>query len=205
MKARVALGWAIGTLLLAGLACQTGQILTPEEATARALATAEAPVGTPVTIASSTEFQAGQVVEFSSKEFLVPIYEKPGDTSAFYFATRGDEATIVKSQQYEGETWYFVKSVGVEGWVPGNELKARQGEAAGEGPQPGDTAYLTGKGYLINLMESAGSKRIVAGQERGVEVTILEIVRVEDTLWYKIEAPTGVGWVPKENITSEAP
>jgi hypothetical protein len=46
---------------------------------------------------------------------------------------------------------------------------------------------------------------MIAGQERGVEVTIIEIAEHEGEWWYKIDAPTGEGWVPAENITADAP
>jgi hypothetical protein len=74
-----------------------------------------------------------------------------------------------------------------------------------EGPQIDDTVYLTGKSFLISLLSEPGSRRMIAGQERGAKVTIIEIIEHEGELWYKIDAPTGEGWVPAENITTEQP
>jgi len=80
-----------------------------------------------------------------------------------------------------------------------------EGSSAPQGPQVGDAVYLTGRGFLISLVSEPGATRMIAGQERGVEVTIIEIAEHEGELWYKIDAPTGEGWVPAENITADAP
>ena len=74
-----------------------------------------------------------------------------------------------------------------------------------EGLQPGDTVYLTNKSLLVSLMSEPGGNRMIAGQERGVEVKIVQVANVEGVLWYLIDAPTGQGWVPEDNITTEAP
>ena len=74
-----------------------------------------------------------------------------------------------------------------------------------EGPQIGDTVYLGGKGYLIRLTDKPGGTRMVAGQEKGVQVVILNVTDFEDKKWYLIDAPTGEGWVPEENIVTEEP
>lgn len=73
------------------------------------------------------------------------------------------------------------------------------------GIQVGDVVYLTGKGYLISIVAEPGAMRMIAGQERGVEVTIIDVADVEGETWYRIDAPTGEGWVPAENITTEKP
>jgi len=72
-----------------------------------------------------------------------------------------------------------------------------------EGPQVGDKVQLIGTSYLVSLVDAPGSRRMIAGQERGVEVTILEVADHEGETWYKIDAPTGVGWVPAGNISAE--
>ena len=75
-----------------------------------------------------------------------------------------------------------------------------------EGFQVGDVVYLTNKSFLVSLMDAPGSKKMIAGQERGVQVEILQATTADDgTLWYFIKAPTGQGWVPEDNITDEAP
>ena len=81
-------------------------------------------------------------------------------------------------------------------------------EAAGEddesGVAPGDTVYLAGRGFLVNLYDEPGG-RIIATQDRGAPAVILDSTSVEGVAWYQIEAATGEGWVPEENITAEAP
>jgi len=75
-----------------------------------------------------------------------------------------------------------------------------------EGSIPtGTTVYLTGRSYLINLVDAPGSFKMIAGQERGVEVVVLDSTLYKDEIWYLIDAPTGNGWVPAENLTTEAP
>jgi len=71
--------------------------------------------------------------------------------------------------------------------------------------EAGTVVYLTGRGYLINIVDSPGSFHMIAGQERGVEVTILDSSLYKDEIWYLILAPTGQGWVPEENVTTEEP
>jgi hypothetical protein len=73
-----------------------------------------------------------------------------------------------------------------------------------EGFEEGDTVYLTGR-YLISLMDGPGSNKMIAGQERGVPVTIVSATTVDGVFWYQIDAPTGTGWVPETNLTTEAP
>ena len=74
-----------------------------------------------------------------------------------------------------------------------------------EGYQPGDVVYLTNKSFMVSFMSEPGGNRMIAGQERGAKVTILQATTVDGVIWYFIDAPTGEGWVPEENITSEAP
>ncbi len=72
--------------------------------------------------------------------------------------------------------------------------------------QIGDSAYLINKSYLVNIFDAPGSKKIVTAQERGAEVTILQVSQAPDgSLWYQIEAPAGTGWVLEANLSAEAP
>lgn len=73
------------------------------------------------------------------------------------------------------------------------------------GFQVGETVYLTNKSFLVNMMSEPGGNRMIATQQRGAQVNILQATTVDGELWYFIEAPTGKGWVPEENITDEAP
>jgi len=73
------------------------------------------------------------------------------------------------------------------------------------GYQIGDLVYLTNRSFLVSLMSEPGGNRMIAGQERGVQVEILQAAIVDGVLWYRIKAPTGEGWVPETNLTTEAP
>ncbi len=70
---------------------------------------------------------------------------------------------------------------------------------------PGTVAYLGGQGYLISLVDAPGSLRMIAGQERGVEITVIQSSLHEGEIWYLVDAPTGEGWIPEENLTTEKP
>lgn len=200
--------WAIGLLLLASLACaQAGEILSPAEATARA-EEARSPTRPAVTpeSAGGAEFQPGDSVKFISTGNIVPLMRNPGDSSAFVRASAGDTATVLGSQEVQGELWYQVNGASGEGWVEAKYLGAVEGEtSAPEGPQAGDTVYLASKAYLIQLVAEPGGTRMIAFQERGTEVIILELAEHEGEIWYKIDAPSGEGWVPAENIATEKP
>ncbi len=201
--ALISLSAVLGVLFAATLACsQAGEILTPAEATARAMPTA-APTASGEVV--GTQFSIGDTVEFVSSGYLVPIYQKPGDRTAFSHAARGDTGTVIGSEMVGDVLWYHVDSVAGLGWVQNEYIAAVGGEGGGGKFQPGSTAYLTGKGYLINLVEAPGSLRMIAGQERGVEVTIVETSVYEGANWYLVDAPTGQGWVSEENLSMEKP
>ncbi|OQY21322.1 MAG: hypothetical protein B6I34_07515 [Anaerolineaceae bacterium 4572_32.1] len=190
-------------LLLPSLACsQAGEILTSEEATARARQVAEPTTTKPAAV--QAELKNGDKVEFVGEGFLIPLYKNIGDRSAFSHAGRNETGTVLGSQEADGEMWYLVDGPSGEGWVPAESLQVIDDEAS-TGPQVGDKVYLTGKGYLISIAPEPGSMKMIAGQERGVEVTIIDVADVEGETWYKIDAPTGEGWIPAENITTEKP
>lgn len=228
-KTRISFFALIAALVLASLACnQAGQIMTPEEATAVAR-------GEPVdgssqggaTSSGSGEgmFAVGQDVQFVGTGFLIPIMKNPGDRMAYSNAARGQTATVVGSQELDdGSIWYQIESSAGDGWVAAASLAAVEGEVApaaeetgaenaeGEAAAPagdtyevGSTVYLTGTAFLLNLYDAPGSKTIRANQQRGEPVVVLEVTDVDGVAWYKIDAPTGEGWVPEENLTAEAP
>lgn len=213
MNSRLAaFGWFLGLLVIASLACgiQTGEILTPEEATARVEQTREARFSSD----SSTQeggFQTDDTVVFTGEEYLIPMFQEPGgEGNPFSFAGRGDEGTVIGSRDVEGVRWYRVETSAGTGWVNQEHLQAAGGGGQGEtassnGAQSGDIVYLTASGFLVNLYNEAGGSRIVANQQSGAEVTVLGTETVEGETWYLIEAPTGEGWVPAENISTEPP
>lgn len=208
MKKPFFLVLVVAALFLASLACeQAGEIMTPEEATQRAISGEAGPAD--VESAADAVFATDQEVMFASTGFLVPIYRNPGDTTAFTHVSRGSTGTIKGSRLVGEAMWYEVTSTGGNGWIEAKYLEPVEGAAVTTeeptGPQPGDEVYLTGRAYLINIYSEPGSRSIMVNQERGVKVTILEVTELEGALWYKIDAPAGDGWVAADNITTEAP
>jgi hypothetical protein len=205
-RAGLAAIWAIGLLLLVSLACaQAGEILSPEEATARAQPT-KRPTRPPATAASTQEGapQVGDTVRLTSQGFLVNILVEPGGR-IIANQERGAEVTILEETQHEGETWYLIDAPTGEGWVQAEFLEVKEGASTESGgPQVGDEVYLTATTFLINILVEPDG-RIIANQERGAAVTILDVTEEEGETWYLIDAPTGEGWVKAENITTEEP
>lgn len=194
---------ALTAILMATLACsRAGEILTPAEATARVEAT-QAAVLTPE-VAEDALFEVNSSVEFIGEQYLIPLQSEPGTGVADSHVPRGEVGIVLGSELVEGEVWYFVDSSAGQGWI--QEASLQQAEAAeATGPQVGDSVYLIGTGYLINLVDQPGSLLIAANQERGVAVVILAITQFEGEVWYLVDAPTGEGWIGSENISTEAP
>ena len=204
MKARTAILLMIVLLVLASLACeQAGEVLTPAEATARALENVQ-PVSSGGSSVSGGVFEAGNTAKLVGRSFLVNLYDNPeGKISAGQ--ERGTIVTILEVLTVEDTIWYKIEAPTGDGWVSAENLEAVEEEAVIiEGPQAGDAAYLAGTSFLVNLLDAPDGK-IVAGQERGMAITIIEVVQVDGVVWYHIDAPTGQGWVPAENVTEEAP
>jgi hypothetical protein len=195
----------LGLMVLISLACtQSGEILTPAEATQRVQATEDAKIVEIDQQAETAELSNGDTFEFVGKGFLVSLYAEPGARTAYSHASRGDEGVVISSEVLDGVVWYQVDSGAGEGWVPEESVKAL-GTSGEEDQFLGETAYLIGKGYLINIVEEPGSMKIIANQERGVEVEVLKKVVEGGKSWYLIDAPTGQGWVVQDNLTLENP
>jgi hypothetical protein len=216
-KGQRGLLWLISLLLVAGLACaQAGEVLTPEEATERA----RNPVVTNGDSDVEGDYAVGESATLVGEGFLINLLDQPGGRITGGQA-RGATVTIEQIAEAEdGEIWYRVQSSGSGGWVRGENLEPAEGEGetaegdsedttGGEGAggaefQPDDTVYLTGVGFLINLLDQPGG-RIVAGQERGATVTVLDSAQQDGVVWYRVRAAGGEGWVSEENVTAEAP
>jgi len=196
--------WLIlGVLLAFTLACaQSGEIITEAEATARAMPTA-AP--TRAAMHDDSAFEVGDQIELVSTGFLVPLYQNAGDRTAFSHAGRGDSGTILGAELVDGVLWYQVESGAGTGWVASEFVKAVGVEVVDGVWQPGTTVYTNSKGYLTNLVDAPGSIRMIAGQERGVAVTVLEWADVDGVNWYLVDTPTGQGWTAEENLILEKP
>ena len=210
MRMRKALAWLIGLLILASLACQqAGEILTPEDATARAREGAFQPPSNGGSAAGAA-FEPGDTATVIGTGFLINLLDTPGGR-IIGSQSRGSEVEILESAEFEGTIWYHVDSETGEGWLKAENLEPIAGEPEGEGeveisgPQAGDTVYLVSNGFLVNLLAEPGG-RVQAVQERGVQVTIIQVFQTEEgEIWYQIDAPTGEGWIPAENISVEAP
>ena len=117
--------FVISLLFLVSLACQqSGEIITPAEATQRYEATQAADTGDIVGEVEGAAFSAGDTAELTSTGYLVGMYKEAGARTAFSYATRGDEVTIVGSVELEGEIWYKIESGAGKGWVPEPSVKA---------------------------------------------------------------------------------
>lgn len=203
MRLRTTLTWFIGLLALMSLACaQAGNVISFEDATA----TAEGKYA-PITESGGTvdgaDFTIGDTVLLAGRGFLINLMDDPGGRISAG-QQRGAEVEILSSVLYEDALWYEVDSSTGTGWIKGENLEPMP--AAEAKYAAGDNAYLVGTGFLISLMKEAGGLRMIAGQERGVEVEIVDNTEIDDgTMWYLIDAPTGQGWVPEENLSDEAP
>jgi hypothetical protein len=216
MRKRKSLLLFIALLVFVSLACeQSGRILTPEEATAEAGENVFQPSEDGES-AAGAEFSPGSNASIIGSGFLINLLDVPGGRIVGSQA-RGSTVEVIESAEFEGEIWYHVDSETGEGWLRAENLEAVEGESAGEsegedegestasGPGEGDTVYLVSNGFLVNLLREPNGQ-ILAVQERGVSVTIVDVFEAEDgALWYLINAPTGEGWVPAENITEEVP
>jgi len=207
MKGSSVLLWMMCLLLLAGLACErAGEILTPEEATAQAQAqeasTFQTRTGEQV---ETTGPQVGEVVTLTGRGLLINLLNEPGGRISAG-RERGATVTIQEIVVHENELWYRIEALTGTGWVKEDNIEPLEEEVeeASSGPQPGDKVYLTAQGFLVNLFREPGGF-ILAGQEKGAEVTIVEVTEHEGETWYLVDAPTGQGWVPAESITTEAP
>lgn len=203
----------VGIIILAGVACQSGEVISPEEATARAKESRAVVVKKTAT-PGGTSHTGGDVIPSGSKAtlvgkaYLINIYKEAGSTRILSQQEKGVEVEVQDVTNVNDETWYLIKAPAGQGWVKAENLEIvgeEKGSESGEGPQVGDTVYLAGKSYLINLYKEPGSTRIIAQQERGVAVEIKDIADHEGETWYLIDAPTGLGWVKAENITTEKP
>lgn len=191
-------------VLLISLACtQSGEILTPAEATQRVQATIDAKIIEVDQQAETAELSNGDTFEFVGKGFLVSLYSEPGARTAFSHASRGDEGVVISSELLDGVIWYQVDSGAGKGWVPEESVKVVEGGT--EDLLLGQAAYLIGKGYLINLVEEPGSMTIVTNQQRGEEVEVLKKIVKGGKAWYLIDSPAGEGWVPVDNLSLEKP
>ncbi len=114
-------------LFIFSLACkQSGEILTPAEATQNYEATQAVLSGVVVSVIEGAEFSPGDKVILDSEGHLVGLFQEAGGNVAFSYATRGDEVTIVGSTEVDGELWYKIETSAGNGWLPGADLAASE-------------------------------------------------------------------------------
>jgi len=199
-----------GFILLAGIACEKGEVITPAEATARAKQSRAVVVKKTATPGGKTDegsdvIASGAKATLVGKAYLVNIYKEAGSTRILTQQEKGVEVEVQDVTSVDGETWYLIKAPAGQGWVKAENLEVKESKSDSSGPQAGDTVYLAGKAYLVNLYKEPGELRIIAQQERGAAVEIKDVTEVDGETWYLIDAPTGMGWVKAENITTEKP
>ena len=115
---------ALSLLFLLSLACkQSGEILTPAEATQRYEATQAAQSGDVVVEAEGAVYDPGDQAVLTSEGHLVGLYKEADARTPFSYATRGDEVMITSSVDIEGVIWYQIESTAGDGWLPGNNLE----------------------------------------------------------------------------------
>lgn len=114
----------LSLLFLISIACQqSGEIISPAEATQRYEATQAADTGDVVGEVEGAAFLVGSTAELTSEGYLVGMYKEVGARTAFSYATRGDQVTVVGSTELEGEIWYKIESTAGNGWLPESNLK----------------------------------------------------------------------------------
>jgi hypothetical protein len=204
----------LALLVIVGLACQqAGEILSEEEATARAQEGIFRPDNEGGS-AAGAEFAPGSTATVVGSGFLINLVDVPGGRIAGS-QSRGSVVEIIESADFEDEIWYHVDSQTGDGWLKAENLEPIEEEeevtTEGEsdsttsGPAAGDTVYLVSNSFLINLLREPNGQ-IQAVQERGIQVVIEDVFETDaGETWYLINAPTGEGWVSTDNISLEAP
>ncbi len=200
MNMRKMLLGIIVVLALMGLACsRSGRVLTVEQATEEARPTAFP------TIDPASAVQGGLVVGSEAtlvgRQMLVNLYDGPGGR---IIAGEGRGSTVVIEQSVVAEdgVWYqIMSSSGQNGWVPVENL---EGKEVAVGLAIGDTFTITGKVFLVNLLEEPKTTgRVIGGVARGEVVTVVQATQVDGVFWYQVDTSSGVGWVTEENIQQE--
>ena len=94
-----------------------------------------------------------------------------------------------------------MSSSGQNGWVP---VESLEGKEVAVGLAIGDTFTITGKVFLVNLLEEPKTTgRVIGGVARGEVVTVVQATQVDGVFWYQVDTSSGVGWVTEENIQQE--
>jgi hypothetical protein len=105
-------------LLVITLACkQSGEIITPAQATQHYEATQAASSGEVSGDVEGAIYLAGSKVTLTAESYIVTLFSSPGVASATSFSTRGDEVTVIGSVVFDGTIWYKVEGYAGSGWL----------------------------------------------------------------------------------------
>ncbi len=115
------ISWVVGSaiiLLVMTLACkQSGEIISPAQATQHYEATQAASSGEVSGDAEGAIYLTGNKVTLTSESYIVTLFTSPGDANATSFSTRGDEVTVIGSVVFDGTIWYKVEGYAGSGWL----------------------------------------------------------------------------------------
>ncbi len=182
------------------LACsRSGEVLTVEEATRRAMPT-PLPTLDPAAV-SEGAIEIGGEATLIGQQFLVNILDNPNG-GIVAGESRGTTVVVQQSVAAEDGIWYqVITSSGQLGWVRAENL---EGKAGAGGLKVGDNFTITGKLFLVNILEEPSPVgKIVGGVARGEVVTIVQATQVDGKFWYQVETSAGTGWVSEENVLDE--
>ena len=123
-KNRTSILLIIGLLLLFTLACQTGEVLTPAEATARAHEARSVKINNPALIGSKGSERAptdkgpqpGDTVELIGKGYMISLFQEAGSNRISAQQERGTQVTVKDSSVIDGEIWYLIDAPTGLGW-----------------------------------------------------------------------------------------
>lgn len=204
-KRNIFLTLVLVSLLLASLACsKAGQIVSIEEATAIAEQIVDTGgLDTSFKNAEGAIFTADDIVSFYAGDDvdMVPVYKDAGDSKPFSEVPTGTNGKVDSSVLVDGEVWYKILTSVANGYVTIDGLKDPSDGGAAVVYEVGDTPYLDGISYLVQLFDSPGSLMARIQQERGIQVEILQIEDLDGTTWYQVDSPAGEGWVTTESLS----
>ncbi len=127
MNRNTGLIWLIALLVLVSLACaESGEILSPEEATIAAQEESSFQPSTGGSIVTSGA-QIGDEATIIGRGIVINVFNEPGGRISAGEA-RGIAVEIINIAEFEGELWYQIDGSGAGGWVPADNIEAIESE-----------------------------------------------------------------------------
>ncbi len=194
------------SLLMASLACsKAGQVVSIEEATAIAEQIEDTGgLDTSFKNAEGAVFLADDIISFYAGDDVdvVPVYKDAGDKKPYTEVPSGTSGKVDSSVLVDGVVWYKILTSISNGYVTLDGLKDAGDGGYSASFEVGDTPYLNGISYLVQLFDSPGSLMARIQQERGIQVEVLQIEALDDgTVWYEVDSPAGQGWVTVDSLS----